>query len=119
MAKKILIILFLSLIYLYPKENFSGRVINSIREIEVMAFQFGFKPNKIIVKKGEKVRLILKSSDVVHGIEIKEYKINRVIKPDKEEIVEFVANKTGVFHFHCSIFCGIGHSRMHGELIVK
>ncbi|MCM8786410.1 MAG: cupredoxin domain-containing protein [Candidatus Omnitrophica bacterium] len=101
------------------EENLSGKVVNGIREIKVDAFQFGFNPETIVVKKGEKVRLIAKSTDVLHGIAIKEYNVNQELPPNKIKIIEFTADKTGEFHFHCSIYCGTGHGKMHGKLVVK
>ncbi|MCM8809500.1 MAG: cupredoxin domain-containing protein [Candidatus Omnitrophica bacterium] len=99
--------------------NFSGKIVNGFREIEIEAFQFGFKPEKIVVKKDEKIRLIAKSIDVLHGIAIKEYNINQELPPNKIKIIEFTADKAGEFHFYCSVFCGAGHGKMHGKLIVK
>lgn len=98
---------------------FSGKLINGVREIKVVAFQFGFKPAPIIIKKGEQVRLILESTDVIHGIGIKAFAVNQVLPPNEEKVVEFTADKTGSFHIHCTIYCGVGHGKMHGTLIVK
>ncbi|HAR64413.1 MAG: hypothetical protein DKM50_09685 [Candidatus Margulisiibacteriota bacterium] len=101
------------------KATYSGIVSNNVRVVTVNAFDYGFKPNPIVVKKGEKVRLIAKSSQGDHGIKIKDYKINLDLPLNKEKFVEFVANKAGSFHFHCNTYCGSEHGDMHGALIVK
>ena len=54
-----------------------------------------------------------------HGIGIKEFKITERIELNKESVIEFVPDKVGSFHFHCSVICGSGHGKMHGTLIVK
>ncbi|MBA3052410.1 cupredoxin domain-containing protein [bacterium] len=97
----------------------SGEIVDGVREINIKAFQFGFSPDTIIVKKGEKIRLKAISTDVNHGIGIKDYKIKRKLPAKQEQIIEFTADKSGEFHFHCSIYCGAGHGKMHGKMIVK
>ncbi len=99
--------------------QFSGEEAEGIREVKVEAFQFGFKPETITVKKGEKVRLFAKSTDVTHGIGIKAFNINQALPPGEEKIIEFTAERAGEFHFHCSVYCGAGHGKMHGTLVVK
>jgi cytochrome c oxidase subunit 2 len=97
----------------------SGELKNGVREIEVKAFQYGFSPDPIVVNRGERIRLKITSTDVTHGVLIKEYKINVPLPPKETKIIEFVADKGGEFLLHCSVYCGPGHGRMHGKLIVK
>ncbi|MCM8779365.1 MAG: cupredoxin domain-containing protein [Candidatus Omnitrophica bacterium] len=97
----------------------SGELKDGVREVEVKAFQYGFSPDPIIVNKGEKIRLKVTSTDVTHGILIPEYKINVTLPPGETKVVEFLADKEGEFMLHCSVYCGIGHGRMHGRLIVR
>src|SRR5215813_2258923 len=88
------------------------------REIKVIARKFAFVPKTIQVKKGEKIRLLVTSEDVDHGIAIKEYDIDQVIKAKQTKAIEFTADRPGKFEFVCSVFCGDGHPDMTGELIV-
>ncbi len=90
-----------------------------VKEIFVTAKQFEFTPNPIKVKKGDKVILHVKSIDVTHGFQIPEYDINKPIKPGETVDIEFIADKPGTFTVYCSIFCGEGHPRMRGQLIVE
>lgn len=97
----------------------SGEIIDGVRVIRMEAFRYAFKPDPVVVKKGEKVRLLVTSTDVVHGIMIREFGVNEKLPPGKEVVIEFTADQTGTFTVHCSVFCGSGHSKMHGSLIVQ
>ncbi|MGH7173498.1 MAG: cupredoxin domain-containing protein [Gemmataceae bacterium] len=88
-------------------------------EIRVTARKYAFVPERITVKKGDRVRLLITAVDHAHGFRLDGYQINRLIKKGNTVIIEFVADKPGTFHFQCSHFCGLGHSKMHGELIVE
>ncbi len=98
-----------------------GNVISSgeVKEFKMTAKQFSFEPSTIEVNKGDKVRLIVTSVDVPHGIAIKEYGINERLEVGKPVTIEFTADKEGTFSAYCSVFCGSGHSNMKGNLIVK
>ncbi|MFU1794749.1 cupredoxin domain-containing protein [Paenibacillus azoreducens] len=85
------------------------------REITVSAKSFEFTPSEIKVKKGEKIKLVLKNTNGAHGLEIPGYKIN--LTRDGSKV--FTADKAGTFDFDCSIMCGAGHGDMKGKLIVE
>ena len=89
------------------------------KEFRITARQFQFDPSTIEVSKGDKVRLIVTSTDVPHGIAIQEYGINERMEVGKPVTIEFTADKTGTFTAFCSVFCGSGHGNMKGKLIVK
>ncbi|MFH2067925.1 MAG: hypothetical protein ABII89_00455 [Candidatus Omnitrophota bacterium] len=65
------------------------------------------------------VKITLASEDTTHGFMIKEYGINISAKKGEIKKVEFLADKKGTFVFRCSVFCGVGHSKMTGKLIVE
>lgn len=100
------------------EDQLSGSLIEGERVVRMRARRFEFLPSQIIVKEGERVRLEIISEDVTHGIEISSYGVNRKLEPGKTEIIMFTADKPGRHHFHCSVYCGEGHGKMHGELIV-
>ncbi len=99
--------------------GFSGKLENGVRVIEVKASKYKFEPDPIIVKFGEKVRLVAVSTDVTHGLAIGEFGINLKLPVGKPQSVEFIADKKGKFKVYCSVFCGAGHSHMQGSFIVK
>ena len=89
------------------------------RTIEVVAKRFGFEPARIEVTEGEKVRLVVKSGDGVHGVEIKKFKVNKKIPRGGDPVtIEFVASAAGEFPILCSEYCGDGHEDMKGTLVV-
>ena len=89
------------------------------RTIEVVAKRFGFEPSRIEVTEGERVRLVVKSEDGVHGLEIKKFRVEKKIPRGGEEvIIEFVAAAAGEYPVLCSEYCGKGHEDMKGTLVV-
>lgn len=99
--------------------KFSGKLAGGVRIIELKASKFKFEPEPIVVKKGERVRLVATSTDVTHGIAIPEYKVNLAIPAGKTASAEFSADKEGSFPTHCSVFCGLGHGKMRGTFVVN
>jgi cytochrome c oxidase subunit II len=92
---------------------------SSVKEFRIEAFKYDFEPAVIEVDKGDKVRLIVISTDVDHGIAIPEYGISLGAPVGEEVSVEFVADKTGEFRFYCNVYCGSGHKEMAGKLLVR
>ncbi|MEY4745343.1 MAG: hypothetical protein RL272_1288 [Candidatus Parcubacteria bacterium] len=88
-------------------------------EVRVTAKRFSFSPPEIRVKTGEKVRLIVTSEDVTHGLSIPTFNVNMTIQPGTPSTAEFVADRQGTFPFFCNTFCGSGHGDMRGTLIVE
>ena len=90
------------------------------REIEVVAKRFAFEPAVIEVTEGERVRLVVKSGDGVHGFEIKKFRVEKTIpRGDTSVTIEFTASAAGEFPILCSEFCGDGHEEMKGMLVVS
>lgn len=92
---------------------------SGVKEFKMTAKQFAFEPSVIEVNKGDKVRLIVASKDVPHGISIPEYGINERLDPGNPVTIEFTADKEGTFTTFCSVFCGSGHSNMKGKIVVR
>jgi cytochrome c oxidase subunit II len=89
------------------------------RTIEVVATRFAFEPARIEVAEGERVRLVVKSGDGVHGLEIKKFKVNKRVPRGGDPVtIEFVATAAGEFPILCSEYCGDGHEDMKGMLVV-
>ena len=87
--------------------------------IEVTARKFEFEPALIEVVEGDHVRLVVRSGDGVHGLEIKKFKVNKMVRRGGEPFtIDFVASAPGTFPILCSENCGDGHEDMKGTLVV-
>lgn len=107
----------------------------AVREITIMARQYGYEPNRIVLDAGERVRLRLASEDVVHGFYLDGHDLEAEIRPGalgfrvrhpssetefrQVEEVELTAGAPGKYHYRCSVTCGTLHPFMLGELIVR
>jgi cytochrome c oxidase subunit 2 len=83
-------------------------------EINLGAKDFEYDQKEIHVKKGDKVKITLKSDDGGHGFTIPDYNVTI----NGNGSAEFTADKAGTFEYHCSVMCGTGHMQMKGTLIV-
>lgn len=92
---------------------------NKIKIIKLTASRYKFVPNSIVVNRGDIVRLIATSTDVTHGIFIKDYNVDVPISKGEKKIIEFIADKTGDFTLHCSVYCGPGHMNMKSNFKVQ
>ena len=88
-------------------------------EFTMTAKNDGFDPAVIAVKKGEKVRLLITAADCDHEFKLDAFDINQVLKKGSTETIEFTADKSGTFEFKCSVYCGHGHGKMKGKLVVE
>ena len=93
------------------------------KTFEVVARRFAFEPAVIEVIVGDQVRLLVRSADGPHGVEIKQFKVKKAVaraKPGDEPVtIEFVASEAGTFPILCSEYCGDGHKDMTGTLVVQ
>jgi cytochrome c oxidase subunit 2 len=106
------------------------------RVIEISAKKYDFSPAEIQVKKGEKIELKVHSVDEAHGVKLNLYPEGAKAKgepglvldqPDEngkvtkgtDQVIDFTAQEPGTYDFVCAKFCGFGHDRMKGKLIVE
>ena len=91
--------------------------------VKLIAVRSSFEPNKIEVNQGDKVTMYItnieQTTDELHGFGLLEYNLNVVIDPGETKVIEFVANKAGVFPYYCTNFCSALHQEMQGYLLVK
>jgi cytochrome c oxidase subunit II len=90
------------------------------RVIDITARRFAFEPAEIEATVGERLQLVVRSSDGVHGLEIKKLKIKKEVPRGGEPVtIDFTATTEGTFPILCSEYCGKGHTDMTGMLIVR
>ena len=80
----------------------------------------GFTPSRIVVKRGQRVRLRLLADDVTHGFQLLHLGVDAgAIKTGTIRTVEFTADRTGEFPFYCSVRCSALHMALMGTLVVE
>jgi cytochrome c oxidase subunit 2 len=90
------------------------------RKIDITAKKHEFSPARIEVKVGETVELSLNSIDAKHGFECKDLGIKKVtFEKEKPVTLTFTATTPGTFEFKCANFCGFGHGKMKGQIVVS
>jgi cytochrome c oxidase subunit II len=90
----------------------------SIHEIQIVASRYAFDPATIHVTAGEPVRIVIRSTDHVHGFAIPKLKIDVPVPKSGEPVtVDFTAPPPGRYEIACSEFCGSGHGQMKAALI--
>lgn len=90
------------------------------RTFEIEASRFKFEPEVLEVDEGVRVVLRVRSLDTDHGLAIKQFRVKADVPEGGEVVtVEFVADQAGTFKIECSEYCGKGHSRMRGRLVVR
>lgn len=88
------------------------------RRIEIKATKFEFTPSEFTVRNGEPVTLLLSTPDFPHGFNLPDFNLRRDLIPGMPLELSFTPNKVGRFTFLCDNFCGEGHDKMSGMMVV-
>jgi cytochrome c oxidase subunit II len=78
----------------------------------VIATQFEFVPNCIVLPAKRDVTIRFTSPDVIHGILVTGTNVNTMVVPGYVAQVHTIFEKTGDLLMPCHEFCGLGHSQM-------
>ncbi|MCK8787080.1 cytochrome c oxidase subunit II [Roseomonas sp. NAR14] len=96
-------------------------------EIHVTARQWMWKAqhpngareiNALHLPRGEPVRLLMTSEDVIHSFFVPAFRIKQDVLPGRVTQLRFHPTETGEFHLFCAEFCGTLHARMLGTVTV-
>jgi cytochrome c oxidase subunit 2 len=96
-------------------------------DIYVMAKQWMWKfsypegqssVERLTVPAGRPVRLVMTSRDVIHSLYIPALRMKQDVVPGRYVTMWFTADRPGTYPIYCAEYCGVSHSRMHGELVV-
>ena len=102
-------------------EVVEGVLVGGVREFEISAQQWGYSPAVLKVDPGDTVRFIVSSQDIRHGFAINELEVNLSLSAAaavKREVVIPLDIPEGTYTMYCSIFCGIGHPYMKGNIVI-
>ena len=97
----------------FTEANLGTRVDPNGRVVaRVIATQFEFVPNCIVLPANTDVTMRFTSPDVIHGILVSGTNVNTMIVPGYVAQVHTRFTKTGDLLMPCHEFCGLGHSQM-------
>lgn len=71
------------------------------------------------LRKGETYRVHLSSMDLQHGFSLQPVNMNFQVMPGYDHVLTLTPTSTGEFTIVCNEFCGIGHDKMIGKIIVE
>ena len=106
---------------------FAGNAPPDALEVHVIAKQWMWKTrhpngareiNALHVPRGDAVRLVMTSQDVIHSFFVPAFRLKHDVLPGRFTEVWFRATKTGEYHLFCAEFCGTEHARMGGTVSV-
>lgn len=66
----------------------------------------------LVLPKGEKVRFILSSNDVIHSFWVVPFLFKQDVIPGHTNVFEVTPSEYGTFMGKCAELCGVDHSRM-------
>ncbi len=96
-----------------------ARTAQEPRVISITAKRFEFSPKEITLKKGETVKLQLKSEDVTHGFFSKPLGLDDDIEAGKTTEITLTPQAPGKYTTICDHFCGAGHGNMKMTIVVE
>lgn len=66
--------------------------------------------NPLVIPKGQEVRLILTSDDVIHNFAVPALGIKRDVIPGRLNEISIISDREGMVYGQCSELCGSGHA---------
>ncbi|MFZ4456636.1 MAG: cytochrome c oxidase subunit II [Bacteroidales bacterium] len=84
-------------------------------------WEFEYPGNKVsdtlVVPIDKAIRVELVSTDVLHGFSVPAFRIKEDVVPRKGNYSWFKSGELGGYNLFCTVYCGLSHSGMSGELI--
>ncbi|MGB7290789.1 MAG: cytochrome c oxidase subunit II [Thermodesulfobacteriota bacterium] len=74
--------------------------------------------NELYVQQNRPVRLVMKSEDVIHSFFVPAFRVKQDILGGRYTQLWFTPTKVGTFQLFCAEYCGTGHSKMLGKVVV-
>ncbi len=72
----------------------------------------------LFVPEDRPVKLIMTSRDVIHSFFVPAFRVKQDVVPGRYTLAWFKAVELGTFPIRCAEYCGVGHSRMLGDVVV-
>lgn len=87
-------------------------------DIYLLARQFQWTPI-LELQKGKTYHLHLSSVDFIHGFSLQPVNMNFQVIPGYDYVVILTPDEAGEQIIICNEFCGLGHHKMSGKIVVK
>ncbi len=92
--------------------------------IEVMARQFTYEPNEVVLTVGTPYQVVFRSADTTHGLgglSALGFSCPNGITPAQPCTTNITptAGQVGTYDYACTIFCGSGHPTMAGRIVIR
>ncbi|MFA9516729.1 cytochrome c oxidase subunit II [Halopenitus sp. H-Gu1] len=87
-------------------------------EAYVVAYQFGFSPDPIVVPANSTVTIMVTSRDVTHGFEVVGTNANTMVIPGEVSTITVETGEPTEYGILCNEYCGAAHHTMEGKLEV-
>lgn len=88
-------------------------------EAVMIAYAFGFTPEKMEIPVGATVDFMVTTTDVVHGFYVVGTNINLMVVPGEVSHLSHTFDKPGEYLILCNEYCGVGHEYMATTIVVK
>ena len=86
--------------------------------VEIRASRGGFRPRSFTLRRGETVRVVLRSDDVEHCFALDAYRIEKRIAPGRTTEFELTPDRVGVLEFYCCLESGRAAEAERGQIVV-
>jgi cytochrome c oxidase subunit 2 len=88
------------------------------RTVSVVVSRDGFQPREISIRKGETVRVILKTADGEHCFAVDDLRVEKRVMPGRATTLDVTPDKAGTYPFYCCLETGAAADKQRGRLIV-
>ena len=90
-------------------------------DVYLMAMRFSYMPRVLRLEHGVPYRFRMMSMDVNHGVSIHTGFAGHIMRRPAQTMTEMVMTfpEPGEYMIYCTVYCGEGHSRMKGKIIVE
>lgn len=96
----------------FVEPNLGTTVAGGQVTVRIVATQFSFVPQCVVVPQNQAVTFRFASPDVIHGIIVTGTNVNTMVVPGYVSEVHTVFAEAGDRLMPCDEFCGLGHSDM-------
>src|SRR5664280_1906801 len=96
-----------------------GKCVTVIGTIPAGGDRANWTPPTMHVPVNETVELQMHSIDVIHSFYVPAFLYQRDITPRRDQVIQFTADKVGIYRGQCTQFCGLYHQFMEFQVQVE